>query len=130
MITAPRHATTYSLFVPDEAAAREGARALAGRGHALVRVAPDTTTDSGWRVDGLDEGPYPDDDERWWAAAEHRAVAALAEGSAAASRARWPFPRPPAASSPRVRASATGAPATSATCGWPSCPASPPARPR
>ncbi|NYD47074.1 hypothetical protein BJY14_003057 [Actinomadura luteofluorescens] len=80
MITAPRHATTYSLFVPDEAAAREGARALAGRGHALVRVAPDTTTDSGWRVDGLDEGPYPDDDERWWAAAEHRAVAALAEG--------------------------------------------------
>ncbi|MGI5204422.1 hypothetical protein ACQEU6_22920 [Spirillospora sp. CA-108201] len=79
MITVPRHATTYSLFVPGEEAARAGARALAGRGHALVRVAPDPTADSGWRVDGLDEGPYPDDDERWWTGAEHRAVAELAE---------------------------------------------------
>ncbi|GGQ16127.1 hypothetical protein BKA00_006721 [Actinomadura coerulea] len=79
MITFPRYATTYSLFVPDEESAREGARVLTGRGHAIVRVAPDTTTDSGWRIDGLDEGPYPDGDDRWWAAAEHRAVAALAE---------------------------------------------------
>lgn len=80
MITVPRHASTYTLFVPDEEAAREGARALTGRGHALVRVAPDPTTGSGWRIDSLDEGPYPDDDERWWRAAEHRAVAVLAEG--------------------------------------------------
>ncbi|MEV0668418.1 hypothetical protein ACIBI3_44340 [Actinomadura luteofluorescens] len=79
MITFPRYATTYSLFVPDEESAREGARVLTGRGHAIVLVAPDTTTDSGWRIDGLDEGPYPDGDDRWWAAAEHRAVAALAE---------------------------------------------------
>ncbi|SNR47468.1 hypothetical protein [Actinomadura mexicana] len=79
MITVPRHATTYSLFVPDEGAARAGARTLTGRGHALVRVAPDTATGSGWRIDSLDEGPYPDGDEQWWAAAEYRAVAVLAE---------------------------------------------------
>jgi hypothetical protein len=73
----PRHATTYSLVVPDEEAARNGAQELAARGHALVRVAP--APDSGWRIDSLDEGPFPDDDDSWWTAAEERIVSRLGE---------------------------------------------------
>ncbi|TDD73515.1 hypothetical protein E1293_31130 [Actinomadura darangshiensis] len=77
MTHAPRHATTYSLVVDDEETAREGAQALAARGHALVRVAP--APGSAWRIDSLDEGPYPDDDEDWWTSAEERAVSELTE---------------------------------------------------
>ncbi|MGH3389508.1 MAG: hypothetical protein ACRDOO_11600 [Actinomadura sp.] len=31
-----------------------------------------------WRVTGLDEGPYPSDDEHWWTAAEERVISGLA----------------------------------------------------
>ncbi|MEO3829443.1 hypothetical protein [Actinomadura sp. B10D3] len=73
----PRHATTYGLVVPDEETARNGAQELAARGHALVRVSPAPA--SGWRIDSLDEGPFPDDDETWWTAAEERIVSRLSE---------------------------------------------------
>ncbi|WP_433476834.1 hypothetical protein ACQPZP_07110 [Spirillospora sp. CA-142024] len=76
MIHVPRHATTFSLFVSDEETAREGAQELAARGHTLVRVAP--ASGSGWRIASLDEGPYPDEDETWWTAAEDRVVTELA----------------------------------------------------
>ncbi|WP_433466802.1 hypothetical protein [Spirillospora sp. CA-128828] len=76
MIHVPRHATTFSLFVPDEETAREGAQELAARGHTLVRVAP--ASGSGWRIASLDEGPYPDEDDTWWTAAEDRVVTELA----------------------------------------------------
>ncbi|URN09416.1 hypothetical protein LUW74_42750 [Actinomadura madurae] len=77
MSQVPRLATTYSLVVPDEETARNGAQELAARGHALVRVAP--APGSGWRIDSLDEGPFPDDDETWWTAAENRIVSRLSE---------------------------------------------------
>jgi hypothetical protein len=85
MSPVPRHATTYTIDVPDEEAARAVAQVLVERGHTVVRVARKTAghgsldrfAGSRWRVTGLDEGPYPDDDEHWWPAAEKRAVSDL-----------------------------------------------------
>ncbi|MFI0354593.1 hypothetical protein [Actinomadura sp. 9N407] len=82
MSHAPRLATAFSIELPDEASARRAAELLTERGHTVVRVGPRTPgvpyPGSWWRVTGLDEGPYPSDDEHWWMAAEERFIAGAA----------------------------------------------------
>jgi hypothetical protein len=83
MSHAPRLATVYSIELPDEASARRTAGLLTERGHTVVRVGPRTPgaryAGSWWRVTGLDEGPYPSDDEHWWMTAEERFIAGAAD---------------------------------------------------
>ncbi|MEV4753875.1 hypothetical protein AB0J86_01980 [Micromonospora sp. NPDC049559] len=71
-------AGTHEFVVPDEARARELARALAGYGFALVTAWP--SDGDGWRVTALDEGPYPVD------AVGHRQIEAVARAAAAIAR--------------------------------------------
>ncbi|MEU6041499.1 hypothetical protein ABZ801_39535 [Actinomadura sp. NPDC047616] len=81
----PRYASSHTIDVPDEEAARQVARLLVERGHSVVRMpAPGPSggplSGKGWRrVHSIDEGPYPDDDESWWRAVEQQAVAKIAD---------------------------------------------------
>ncbi|OLT28882.1 hypothetical protein BJF79_41270 [Actinomadura sp. CNU-125] len=72
----PELVTAHSVDVPDEEAARAVAAFMVERGYTTVRVFPQAV--DGWTATGLDEGPYPDDDDRWWRAVEARAVEAAA----------------------------------------------------
>ena len=92
----PTLAQTYTVTVPDEAAARTVADELAARGHALVAVRevdwalrdPASSwfgkptmrphEQGQWDVTSVATGPLPDDDERWWQAQEDQAVRLLA----------------------------------------------------
>ncbi|MGK5556178.1 hypothetical protein ACSNOI_31630 [Actinomadura kijaniata] len=81
----PRHASVYLVHLPDEDAAREVARILAERGHVSVSVREGVAGqpfhrfhEASWKVTGVDAGPHPDDDERWWTAVETRIVETLA----------------------------------------------------
>lgn len=93
----PSSAQSFSVTVPDEAAARELADELAARGHALVAVREvdwalrDSSSfwfgkptmrpheQGQWDVTSVATGPLPDDDERWWEAQEDQAVRRLAQ---------------------------------------------------
>lgn len=95
----PTLAQTYTVTVPDEAAARVVADELAARGHALVAVREvdwayrdpssfwfDKPTmrpheQGQWDVTSVATGPLPDEDERWWQAQEDHAVRLLAQRS-------------------------------------------------
>lgn len=95
----PTLAQTYTVTVPDEAAARAVADELATRGHALVAVRevdwaqrdPSSSwfgkptmrphEQGRWDVTSVATGPLPDEDERWWQAQEDHAVRLLAQRS-------------------------------------------------
>lgn len=93
----PTMAQSFTVTVPDEAAARSVADELAARGHVLVAVRevdwalrdPDSwwfgkptmrpLDQSQWDVTSIATGPLPDEDERWWQAQEDHAVRLLAQ---------------------------------------------------
>lgn len=93
----PTFAQTYTVTVPEEAAARIVADELAARGHALVAVREvdwalrDPSSfwfgkptmrpheQGQWDVGSVATGPLPDDDESWWQAQEDAAVRRLAQ---------------------------------------------------
>lgn len=93
----PTWAQTYTVTVPDEAAARAVADELAARGHVLIAVREvdwahrDPTSfwfgkptmrpheQGQWDVTSVATGPLPDADQRWWQAQEDHAVRLLAQ---------------------------------------------------
>lgn len=81
--------------VPDGESARAAAAFMVERGYTVVRVRRDTDGDTRlpWRVTGLDEGPFIDDDRGWWVVAEER----IASAAAGRFGGTWSFRSVPAA---------------------------------